>query len=529
MGYVFISYSSKNQKQADELCRLLERKGIGYWIATQHITAGENYAQKIPSALRECACVILLLSEASQRSQYVTNEVDRAINAKKPLFPLRLDGCKLTDEFDFYLCRYQIVEAPEISQNATDLMRIVNAVKNLTGVLDGVHTPPQPVDVGGQTIVTNNGSGQTIVDANNPNPVGVQMPADDIDPTIAIILRAINTTGNQYVYSNEQDKGRTLVKYYFAPARAVAYPNLSLVELAVKKELGTQDITVQFKNVKGRNLLEVAVPRQDRQAVFYEETYDAKVLYQKGKLAFPVGMDENNTIHYIDISKTNNLFIGGVGSAGKTQLLHNIIVSLCSVHTENEVKLVLIDPKMVEYGIYNGIPHLHCPIITNAEQANSTMQAISKEVDRRMGLFRGSFKRDIDSYNLSARQRLPHIVIVIDEMANLIAYNNGKLANLIASVAQKGKVVGIHLVVASQSPGKALISAFIKANFNARIAMQTADYMESRALIDDKDASKLAGMGDLWYKVPDKYASCRVQAPFLSDKLIKKFISGKDE
>jgi S-DNA-T family DNA segregation ATPase FtsK/SpoIIIE len=245
----------------------------------------------------------------------------------------------------------------------------------------------------------------------------------------------------------------------------------------------------------------------------------------KSKLTVSLGLDVSGTPVAVDIARMPHVLIAGTTGSGKSVLINDFISSLLFRASPQEVRLILIDPKRVEFTGYNGIPHLLTPVIVEPEKILSSLKWAMAEMDKRYKLFAERGVRNIEGYNeLSGFQALPYIVIVIDELADLMMFAPVEVEDAIARLAQMARATGIHLVIATQRPSVNVITGLIKANIPARIAFNVSSMIDSRVILDSPGAEKLLGRGDMLYIPPDQAKPTRIQAPYLSEKEIKKLV-----
>lgn len=498
MGYVFISYSSKEQKQANFVCNLLREREIDYWIATEHILAGENYAKVIPSAIKKCSCVILLLSQASQQSDYVSNEIDRAINAKKPIFPIKLERCALNDEFDFYLCRCQIVNAFNIEEDAMPLDKILESIKVLT-------------DQGKFVLAV---------------PPTIELPVEIENKETSCIESILNRYGIHCKYFNKKFVGRLLVRYYFTT-------DLPLEKLQNLDKYYGDDIRLALQRVErtyftiekdeNQTLICVEIARADRQIVQFEEVFDPLTLKNQGKLVFPLGVDFNNKIHFVDIVHDGNIIIDGTIGTGKSILLSNIIISLISLHTKEELRLLLFDPKQIELQAFKNLPHLLKPILFSQTESNDALDELYTLVSHRKKMFQSIGKYNIEQYNQIADKKLEYVVVIIDEINDLLDHNK-KFQERLMRFAQISRYMGVYIIATSQRAHQKEYQDLFDNVFTSRIALRLVSLADSMAFLHEAGAERLLSNGDLYYYSQNDNSLTRLQAPYVSNEVIKEKI-----
>ena len=256
----------------------------------------------------------------------------------------------------------------------------------------------------------------------------------------------------------------------------------------------------------------------------------------KSKLAFALGKDISGKPVVGDIARMPHLLIAGSTGSGKSVCINTLITSILYKATPNEVKLVMVDPKVVELGVYNGIPHLLIPVVTDPRKAAGALQWAVNEMTNRYKLFADNNVRDLKGYNAWAKENekeeLPQIVIIIDELADLMMIAPHDVEDSICRLAQMARAAGMHLVIATQRPSVDVITGIIKANIPSRIAFAVSSYVDSKTILDMGGAEKLLGRGDMLYSPIGAAKPIRVQGAFVTDKEVEhivNFIKGQNE
>jgi len=296
-------------------------------------------------------------------------------------------------------------------------------------------------------------------------------------------------------------------------------------DLALATEAPTGQIRIEAP-IPGRNLVGIEIPNRTLEVVTLR-TMLASSSMQKGKskLAVSMGLDVSGTPVIADLAKMPHVLVAGTTGSGKSVLVNSFICSLLFRASPQEVKLILIDPKRVEFTSFNGIPHLLTPVIVEVEKILSALKWAMGEMDRRYKLFAERGVRNIEGYNeLSGFQALPYIVIIVDELADLMMFAPVEVEDAIARLAQMARATGIHLVVATQRPSVNVITGLIKANIPCRIAFNVSSMIDSRVIIDSPGAEKLLGRGDMLFVPPDQAKPTRIQGAFVSEKEVKKLV-----
>ena len=267
----------------------------------------------------------------------------------------------------------------------------------------------------------------------------------------------------------------------------------------------------------------IEVPNRTITTVFLRDIIDSNTFRTaKSKLSFAVGKDIGGNCVVGNISKLPHMLIAGTTGSGKSVCMNSLILSLLYKSRPEEVKMIMIDPKMVELGVYNGIPHLYVPVVTDPKKASGALQWSVVEMLKRYRLFSEASVRDLDSYNsycqANGRETMPRIVIIIDELADLMIAASKEVEESICRVAQMGRAAGMHLIIATQRPSADVITGLMKANIPSRIAFAVSSALESRIILDQGGADKLIGMGDMLYSPIGCGKPTRVQGAFVSDE-----------
>ena len=273
----------------------------------------------------------------------------------------------------------------------------------------------------------------------------------------------------------------------------------------------------------------IEVPNKQVSTVSLREILESREFKNaRSKVSFAVGKDINGTCVIGDIAKFPHVLIAGTTGSGKSVCTNSILISILYKATPEEVKLIVVDPKMVEFGIYNGVPHLLIPVVTDAKKAAGALQWAVSEMMRRYRTLSEAGVRDIESYNKAAStdeslEPMPKLVVVIDELADLMMVAGKEVEEAICRIAQMGRAAGVHLVIATQRPSADVITGLMKANIPSRIALVVSSAMESRIILDATGAEKLIGRGDMLY-APLGKGKKRVQGCFVDEAGVQRVI-----
>ncbi len=276
--------------------------------------------------------------------------------------------------------------------------------------------------------------------------------------------------------------------------------------------------------IPGKSAIGVEIPNRSREMVTLGDIIKSEeYLRRKGSLKVGLGKDVLGKPVTLDLKKQPHLLIAGATGSGKSVCVNSIITSIVYNYDPNLVRFIMVDPKMVELQLYNGMPHLLTPVITEPQTAPSVLKWAIFEMERRYRMLAAKNTRDIETYNEKVKaarkgeEKLPFIVIIIDELADLMMVASKEIEGYITRLAQKARAIGIHLVLATQRPSVDVITGVIKANFPARIAFQVAQKTDSRTILDQNGAEKLLGKGDLLYQSPLTSYPVRIQGAFISE------------
>jgi S-DNA-T family DNA segregation ATPase FtsK/SpoIIIE len=277
--------------------------------------------------------------------------------------------------------------------------------------------------------------------------------------------------------------------------------------------------------IPGKARVGVEVPNIQSSFVYLKEVI-ASTEFQKAssKLSLSLGKDISGHAVVTDLGDMPHLLIAGTTGSGKTVCVNSLILSLLFKCTPNELKMVMVDPKMVELAPFNGLPHLLCPVVTDAKKAAVALGWVVGEMEERYQLLAKVGARNIDAYN-EKQESIPYIVVIIDELADLMMVSRDQIESAITRLAQLSRAVGIHLILATQRPSVDVITGVIKANFPSRISFKVASKVDSRTVLDANGADKLLGRGDMLFMRPGESKLIRAQGTLVKDKEIEKVVN----
>lgn len=353
---------------------------------------------------------------------------------------------------------------------------------------------------------------------------GAKADRGDIKKNASIIEKTLESFGITARVA-EVNLGPAVTQYALEIALGTKLSKITSLasDLALALAAPTGQIRIEAP-IPGRNLVGIEIPNKTLEFVTLKQMLQSdKMRHAKSKLAVALGLDVSGQPIIADLAKMPHILIAGTTGSGKSVLINVFISSLLFRSTPNEIKLIMIDPKRVELTGYNGIPHLLTPVIVDVDKTLSALKWALSEMDRRYKVFAEVGVRNIDSYNeLSGFQALPFIVILVDELADLMAYAPVEVEDAITRLAQMARATGIHLVIATQRPSVDVITGLIKANVPSRIAFNVSSMIDSRVIIDMPGAEKLLGRGDMLYIPPDQAKPSRIQGTFVSEGEIGK-------
>ncbi len=306
----------------------------------------------------------------------------------------------------------------------------------------------------------------------------------------------------------------------FEPAAGVKVSKI--INLSDDIARNTSSESARIATIPGSNTIGIELPNNARENVYLSEILNT-VDFKKKDIKLPIALGKNISGNPIvgDLFSMPHLLIAGTTGSGKSVCINTIILSLLYRHTPDKCKFILIDPKMLELSTYEGIPHLLCPVITEAKKATSVLGWVVKEMESRYRLMTKEAVRNIDGYNAKHKLSMPYIVVVVDEMSDLMLVAGKEIENYIQKLSQMARAAGIHIIMATQRPSVDVITGTIKANFPTRISFQVTSKIDSRTILGEQGAEQLLGKGDMLY-MSSANRIIRIHAPFVSDNEIAK-------
>jgi S-DNA-T family DNA segregation ATPase FtsK/SpoIIIE len=320
--------------------------------------------------------------------------------------------------------------------------------------------------------------------------------------------------------------GPVVTMFEFEPAPGVKVSRI--VNLSDDLALAMKAASVRIQSpLPGKAAVGIEVPNNTRETVYFRQIIESEE-YQshRSRLKVPMGKDIFGASIVSSIEKMPHLLVAGATGSGKSVAINSIILALLFNAKPNELKLVLVDPKMLELSLYNDIPHLLTPVVTQPKRAAETLRALVAEMERRYRALAEKGSKNIESYNkaVSEAERLPYIVIIIDELADLMMTVQREVEESIMRIAQMARAAGLHLIVATQRPSVDVITGLIKANLPTRVSFQVSSKTDSRTILDANGAENLLGMGDMLFQPPGTAHIIRVHGCFVSEAEIKRVV-----
>ena len=355
----------------------------------------------------------------------------------------------------------------------------------------------------------------------------------DIKANANIIKRTLQNFGVD-VQVDEISIGPSVTRYALKPAEGVRLSKILGLQNNLELALAAHPVRIEAP-IPGRSLVGVEVPNTAKTTVGLSTILSTSEFQNSEKpLLVSLGKDITGKSHFADLAKMPHVLIAGATGSGKSVTIHTLITSLLFRNSAEHLRFIMIDPKRVELTLYNNIPHLLTPVITDAKKAILALKWAAKEMDRRYGILEENSARDIESYHerisgSSESDRddgetdtMPYIAIVIDELADIMQMYPRELESVVVRLAQMSRAVGIHLVLSTQRPSVNVITGLIKANIPSRIALQVSSQIDSRTILDGAGAEKLLGSGDMLYLSGEMSKPRRLQAAFISETEVKK-------
>lgn len=328
--------------------------------------------------------------------------------------------------------------------------------------------------------------------------------------------------------------GPSVTKYEVKPAVGVRVNRISNLSDDLALALAAKDVRIEAP-IPGKSLIGIEVPNSDIATVSFRELWEQSQTKAENFLEIPLGKAVNGTARAFDLSKMPHLLVAGSTGSGKSVAVNGIIASILMKARPDQVKFMMVDPKMVELSVYNDIPHLLIPVVTNPRKASKALQKVVDEMENRYELFAkvgvrniAGFNAKVEEFNSQSEYKqipLPFIVVIVDELADLMMVASKEVEDAIIRLGQKARAAGIHMILATQRPSVDVISGLIKANVPSRVAFAVSSGTDSRTILDENGAEKLLGRGDMLFKPIDENHPVRLQGSFISDDDVEHIVN----
>ncbi|MFA4889468.1 MAG: DNA translocase FtsK [Candidatus Omnitrophota bacterium] len=357
----------------------------------------------------------------------------------------------------------------------------------------------------------------------SPPPLEARRIKEDLQASARILEETLEDFGIS-VKVTDIERGPVITRYELEPAPGVKLNRIVGLSDDIALVMKAQSVRI-IAPIPGKARVGVEVPNMQSSFVYLKEVLCAKEFQEaKSPLTLALGKDISGQPVVADLDDMPHLLIAGTTGSGKTVCVNSLIMSLLFKCSPNELKFLMIDPKMVELMPFNGLPHLLCPVVTDAKKASIALGWVVSEMEERYQLLAKAGVRNIEAYN-QKQEKLPFIVVIIDEFADLMSVSRDQIENAVTRLAQLARAVGIHIILATQRPSVDVITGVIKANLPARISFKVASKVDSRTVLDSNGADKLLGKGDMLFMRPGESKLIRIQATLVSDKEIEKVVS----
>ena len=345
----------------------------------------------------------------------------------------------------------------------------------------------------------------------------------DLDRGQEVIVKTLHQFGIECEVA-EVRVGPTVTQYALKPPTGVKLARIVALQNDLALALAAHPIRIEAP-IPGKSLVGIEVPNQTIGKVCLRELLESKEFkHRKSSFAVPVGKDITGSTQMLSVERAPHMLVAGATGSGKSVCLNDIIISLLYQNGPDDLKFIMVDPKRVELSVYAGIPHLLIPPIVKADEAINALKWAVREMERRLDYLSKFGAKDIDSYNAKSKERMPRIVIVIDELADLMSQNKRDVEAVIVRIAQMARAAGIHLILATQRPSVDVITGTIKANIPTRLAFAVASQVDSKTILDISGAEKLLGRGDMLMSTPELSKPKRAQGAYVSEAEIERVV-----
>ncbi|MBE6836438.1 MAG: DNA translocase FtsK [Ruminococcus sp.] len=361
---------------------------------------------------------------------------------------------------------------------------------------------------------------------NNSDPAEIQTEIQGKSDTLVTTLQSFGIQSRIVDIS----RGPSVTRYELQPAAGVKVSKITGLSDDIALNLAAKGVRIEAP-IPGKAAVGVEIPNKTRDTVSIRELIESEeYIKSEGKLCFAVGKDIEGNIIVGNIAKMPHMLIAGTTGSGKSVFTNSIIMNILYHASPDEVKLILIDPKQVEFPIYNGIPHLLIPVVTDARKAAGALNWAVIEMEKRYSLFADTGVRDLEEYNKYVEndellEKMPQIVVIIDEFADLMMVASKEVEQSVLRIAQKARAAGMHLIIATQSPRVDVITGLIKSNIPSRVALKVSNFTDSRVILDIGGAEKLLGNGDMLYMPVGMDKPMRIQGSFVATSEVRDVVN----
>ena len=479
--YVFVSYSHKDSEEVLKDISWMIGKGYRVWY-DEGIEFGQDFPTELALAIKKCNQFIVYLSPNSIESKYVNREINYAITLDLNIYPIFLIKMDLSERLDFLLSTLQRLN--RYLYQWGDFCEYFEK-----GLMGDCKVKVKSKKYADSILISDD-------------------PLLDALATLGIIAELVDKV-----------QGSTITRYELKPISGAIISRLKKIETDLALLLDV-DSTIIYPRDDRKSTISIEVPNKSKSTVPIESLLTTDVFIKASSpLTFALGDDVTGKHYFADIAELTHILIGGNPGSGKTTLLYSMIISLMNKTTPDELKLVLIDPKMSAFTQFENLPHLLAPVIIDPHKATYALQWAIKEFDLRYHLFADCGVQNLIEYNAldtEGQNKLPIIVIMIDEFADLMMVDPEKAEKAVIRILQLGRAAGIYLIIATQRLSADVITGMIKTNFISRIAFQVYTGIDSRKILDQNGAEKLLGGGDMLYRTNFGYSQIRLQGCFAS-------------
>ena len=554
--YLFASYAHEDAASVYPELAYLHERGYRIWYDEGRY-AGNEGPQEIARALAKSSFCLVFISPRAVQPYDVRNQLSFALARQKPMLAVHMGETALPEAIELQLASIQTICRYRIPEDAYRRKLLRSLPASLLDASARSERPASSPSVAFPVPQASVMQGHSLGLAGAPcvlpptsilgtvPPAGERVLRGDNDTTGRIIVQTLAEFGID-TQLKSIESGPVVTRYELVPAVGVKVERITNLSNNLALSLKASSVRVQAP-IPGKGTVGVEVPNIDISAVYLREIVEGP-LWQPTRLELPmvIGKDVGGNDLVVDLATMPHVLIAGATGSGKTVCMNTILAGLLMSRTPDQLQLMLIDPKIVEFAVYNNLPHLlgsRKEVLTDPRRVVGGLRWAITEMEKRYKLMARAGVRNIKSYNERPIQeqpdllgpgredpagrlpeRLPYIVIVIDELADLMLTVGAEIESYIARLAQLSRAVGIHMIIATQRPSVNVITGTIKANFPARIAFQVAQKTDSRTILDANGADKLLGRGDMLYLPPGSSKLIRAQGALTTDEDIRKLV-----